>query len=100
MVDAEVLERIRSGRYHCIAVSSPSAVDRLILALRGEQLGAATLQELALCRAPLAPELAALKLRLVSIGVVTSEAIRAYGLEPWAEAEEQSYAGLGRACGL
>ena len=99
-VDAEVLERIRSGRYHCIAVSSPSAVDRLILALRGEQLGAATLQELALCRAPLAPELAALKLRLVSIGVVTSEAIRAYGLEPWAEAEEQSYAGLGRVCGL
>jgi len=70
------INRIITNDYRVIAVSSPSAVHNLMHVLANR----------------------AKNLRFVSIGGVTSNAIRSYGYEPVAEAVEQSYASLADVC--
>ncbi|MGQ1946876.1 uroporphyrinogen-III synthase [Geofilum sp. OHC36d9] len=69
VIDESVLELIKSDAYDLITVTSPSAVHHLIQLL-GE-----------------APK----EMRLVSIGEITSAAIRRYGIEPVATASTQTY---------
>jgi uroporphyrinogen-III synthase len=73
-IDESVLELIKSDAYDLITVTSPSAVQHLIL-LQGE-----------------APK----KMRLVSIGEITSAAIRQYGIEPVATVSIQTYSEVAR----
>lgn len=75
-INSAAIDRIIQDDYRVIAVSSPSAVHHLMTLLE--------------------PEVA--QLRFASIGSITSKALRSYGIEPVAEAREQSYSGLARVC--
>jgi len=73
-IDTEVLKLIKSDAYDLITVTSPSAVHHLIQLLHE------------------APD----EMRLISIGEITSAAIRQYGIEPVATAPTQTYREVAR----
>ncbi|WP_159450011.1 uroporphyrinogen-III synthase [Alkalitalea saponilacus] len=71
-INLKAIAKIESDDYGYIAVSSPSAVDNLMLHMKNNKE----------------------RLRFVSIGTVTSAQIRRYGIEPSGEATNQNYKGL------
>lgn len=75
-INSAAIDRINSDDYRVIAVSSPSAVHHLMTLLDHRTT----------------------QLRFASIGSITSKALRTYGIEPVAEAQEQSYEGLANIC--
>ena len=75
-INYTAIDRIISNDYRVIAVSSPSAVHHLMTLLDHR----------------------ATRLRFASIGSITSKALRSYGVEPLAEAHEQSYSALAGIC--
>lgn len=71
-IDSKGLQLIQSNGYDLITVTSPSAVHHLLSLVPFKKQ----------------------KLRLASIGIVTTAAIEEYGYSPVAEADFQSYSGL------
>jgi uroporphyrinogen-III synthase len=71
-IDKSVLERVKTGNYDALIVTSPSAIKNL-----AAQIGDTSK-----------------KLKIISIGTTTTNAMIKLGIEPLATANEQSYKGL------